>query len=188
MGELNQHDLSLFDANIFIETGTGKGVGLQHARQFPFKAIHTIEIIPELHEIAKTAMSDERVTFHLGHSVEILEKILPSIAKEDKILFWLDAHFPGVDFGLGTGGYVYDENNIPSDRELKTIKKLRPDSKDSIILDDLRLYENGAYQLGDLDIGKPKSGIKFVEDLFAETHVIRRDYRHQGFLIIIPKN
>lgn len=189
MGELNQHPLSQFNCNVFIETGTGKGTGMDYVVNsgFPFKTIHTIEIIPELYDFSKNINIDRRVIFHLGHSTDILDKILPTIDKEDRILFWLDAHFPGVDFGLGIGKYVFDEENIPTEQELKVIKKWRGNCKDSIILDDLRIYENGNFQLGDLDIGKQKSGIGFIENLFSETHNFLRDYRHQGFLILTPK-
>jgi hypothetical protein len=187
MGELNLHALNLYDCNTFIETGTGKGTGLEYACRFPFKILHTIEIIPELYEFSKNKFSDPRITFHLGHSVKILEELLPTVPKEDSILFWMDAHFPGVDFGLGSGKYIYDDENIPSKQELEVIKHHRTGCNDVIILDDLRLYEDGPYQLENIDIGKPKSGIGFIENIFSSTHFFRRDFRHQGFLILIPK-
>jgi hypothetical protein len=186
MGELNQHDLNEFGCNIFIETGTGKGTGIEYACLYPFKALHTIEIIPELYEFSRNKIKDDRVIFHLGHSVEILSEVLTSIDRSDRILFWLDAHFPGVDFGLGIGKYVFDEENMPVEKELLTIKKYREGCQDSFIIDDLRFYEDGNYQLGNIDIGKPKSGIGFIEEFFKGTHKIGRDFRHQGFLIIKP--
>jgi len=188
MGELNQHDLKRFNCNVFIETGTGQGTGLEHACQSTFEKIHTIEIIPELRNYSMDKIKDLRVTFHLGNSVEVLDTILPTIGETDRILFWMDAHFPGIDFGFGKGygNYVYDEENMPLDRELKIIEKYRKGCKDSLIIDDLRFYENGNYQLGDIDIGKPKSGTGFIEQYFKGTHNITRDFRHQGFLIITP--
>ena len=188
MGELNQHDLSTFNCNILVETGTGQGTGLTHACLYPFEQIHTIEIMPELHEFSKKRITDPRVVFHLGHSVDILEELLPLADEKDRILFWMDAHFPGVDFGLGIKKYVFDDENMPLDKELGVIRRLRGEGcRDTLIIDDLRFYEDGNYQLGNIDIGKPKTGIGFVENKFGTTHSIRRDYRHQGFLILTPK-
>jgi len=188
MGELNQHNLARFKCNIFIETGTGKGTGLDYARLFPFEQIHTIEIIPELYEFSRKRISDDpRVVFHLGHSVEILDSLLQLADSTDRILFWIDAHFPGVDFGLGIKKYVFDDENMPLGKELEIIKKYRDGCNDSFIIDDLRFYEDGNYQLGNIDIGKSKSGLGFVENLFGKTHNLERDYRHQGFIILTPK-
>lgn len=186
MGDLIRHYLPFFHCDIFIETGTGIGSGIHHAVTFPFKELHTIEIIPELYETASKSITDPRIHFHLGDSIDILPKILPQIEKTDKILFWMDAHFPGTDFGIGGREYVFDEKNMPLKREIETICKNRDITHDSFIIDDLRLYEDGEYQTGNIDIGKPKSGVKFIEDLFT-AHTIRRDYRDQGFLILTPK-
>lgn len=186
MGELNQHNLEKFNCDIFIETGTGKAVGTSYAVSFPqFKAIHSIEIMPILHEQAKNILKSPRLTYHLGHSVEVLGKLLPTIDKDDRVLFWLDAHFPGADYQLAP--YVYDDENMPLDKELQVILQHRKHCRDTFIIDDLRFYEDGNFELGNFDIGKPKSGIKFIEDLLGHTHTIKRDYRHQGFLIIEPK-
>lgn len=186
MGELNQHALDHYDCNIFIETGTGKAVGTSHAVSYlQFKALHSIEIMQVLHEYAKNSLKDPRLTYHLGHSVETLDKILPSIDKNDRIMFWLDAHFPGADYQLAP--YVYDDENMPLDKELQIILKHRKNCRDTFIIDDLRFYEDGDFQLGNFDLGRPKQGIKFIEDLLGQTHSIKRDYRHQGFLILEPK-
>jgi len=188
VGELNQHNLARFNCNIFVETGTGQGTGLEHACSFPFEKLHTIEIIPELYDHSKNRIKDNRVIFHLGNSIDILDQILPTFTKTDRILFWMDAHFPGVDFGfgLGYGHYVYDEENMPLNRELKIIKKHRDGCLESLIIDDLRFYEDGNFELGNIDIGKTKSGIIFIEQYFKNNHVFTKDYRHQGFVIIEP--
>ena len=187
MGELNQHDLNRFGCNIFIETGTGQAVGLSYAVSFPFKKLYSIEIIPELHTYSKNLVKSARAELILGESVEVLNQILSTINPEDRILFWLDAHFPGVDYGVRERKYVYTEENMPLNRELATIRSCRGNCKDTLIIDDLRFYEDGIYELGNIDIGKPKSGLGFIEELFGQTHNISRDYRHQGFIILEPK-
>ncbi len=185
MGELNQHDLNIFNCNVFIETGTGRGIGTFHATTFEcFKKIHTIEVMPSLYDRAKKAIKDKRVSFHLGKSIDVLNKLLPSIDKNDKILFWLDAHFPGADYQLAP--YKFEKEDMPLDIELQTIINNRSIKNDSFIIDDLNLYEYGPFQLGNSNIPIPRLGIGFIEDIFNKTHVIKKDYRHQGFLIITP--
>lgn len=185
MGELNQHDLNQFNCDVFVETGTGKAAGISYASQYPhFKAFHTIEVMPILHEYAKSTLKDPRIKFHCGKSVEILKSILPTLEKNDRVLYWLDAHFPGADYQLAP--YTYDEEGMPLNNELQLICALRDVSKDSFIIDDLRLYEEGPYELGNCTLPETKSGIGFIEKLLGKTHQIRRDFRHQGFLIVVP--
>lgn len=186
MGELNRFDLSFYGCDIFIETGTGKGAGVQYASSFPFKALHTIEIIPELYGHCIDTIKDPRINFHLGNSTEILKEILSKINKDDKILFWIDAHFPGIDYGLRGRTYVFDEFNMPLKQELTAITQVRDTSKDTFLIDDLRLYEDGHYQEGNLDIGIKKQGTDFIKEFFINTHKLSRDFRDQGFLILTP--
>jgi hypothetical protein len=186
MGELNQHDLSRFNCDVFIETGTGKAVGTAYAASFPiFKQIHTIEVVPMLYEYSRGTLSDSRVTFHIGNSIDILQKLLPVFSKEDRILFWLDAHFPGADYQLSE--YRYDRDGMPLDRELKVIRSARDIREDVFIIDDLRLYEDGPFDLGNSHFPIKKEGIGFIEEILGLTHSLKRDYRHQGFIIATPK-
>jgi len=186
MGELNQHDLSCFGCNVFIETGTGKAVGTSYACTFPqFRELHTIEIMPQLHEYSKSTINDPRLTFHLGNSVDTIKAILPKLDKNDRVLFWLDAHFPGADYQLAP--YKYDAESMPLNIELQTICGERDTRNDTFIIDDLRLYEEGSYELGSATLPLKKSGIGFIEELLGKSHSIKRDYRHQGFLILTPK-
>jgi len=186
MGELNQHDLSQFNCNVFVETGTGKAVGTSYAVQFPqFKQLHTIEVVPLLYEYAKSTVKDPRLTFHLGNSVDKLKEIVSILNSADRVLFWLDAHFPGADYQLAP--YKFGSEDMPLSVELQTIVSGRDISKDSFIIDDLNLYEDGPFQLGDSRIPRPKTGVGFVEALLSNTHSMKKDYRHQGFLVITPK-
>ena len=58
-------------------------------------------------------------------SEEALADVLPAVERDKPILFWLDAHFPGADFGLAT---YKDEHGrepaLPLERELALIAKL----------------------------------------------------------------
>ncbi len=190
MGELYLHNLDKYKCNIFIETGTGKGTGLKHALQFPFKSFYSIEINKELYEYCKTRYISTKLTLLNMTSLEGLQKILPTISKEDKILFWLDAHFPGADFQLGSYDDEIEETiKLPLQTEIELIYKYRKDCKDTFIIDDLQLFEEGLYELKMPDnlTSKYRKSNKFIYDLFQTTHNITKDYRHQGFLILRPK-
>jgi len=185
MGELNQHDLSQFNCNVFIETGTGKAVGTSYAVTFPqFKSLYTIEVIPLLHEYAKSKLKDPRLELHCGNSIELLARIVPALSKEDRVLFWLDAHFPGADYQLAP--YRYEKEDMPLSMELQAICGSRDTRNDSFIIDDLRLYENGPFELGNATVPYDKPGIGFIERVLGKSHAVKRDYRHQGFLILTP--
>ena len=195
MGDLYIHNLQpyidKFKLSIFIETGTGIGTGLEHAAKYSFDKLYSIEIMPELFNrcILKFNNDNRCVLFNLN-SLEGLKATLAVTNSKDNILFWLDAHFPGADFQLGT----YDDENIPEiklplEYEINLIRSKRDTSKDMFIIDDLNLYEDGKYELGPnklrAKLGNPS--IQFIYDLFKKTHNIRKDYRHQGFLILEPK-
>jgi hypothetical protein len=186
MGDLNIFDLNKYKCNVFIETGTGKGTGIEYALQFPFEEIHSIEIHDELYDYCiDKFLGEKRVTLWHGDSIFILKKLLKIIPQNDRCLFWLDAHFPGADFGLGE--YKYNTISMPLEDELIAIARNKDYVNDVFIIDDLRLYEDGEFELGDIDIGKPKEGLKLFEYMVAETHNIERLYRHQGFMIATPK-
>ena len=107
MGELFIHNLSeyftKYDCYTFIETGTGKGTGLNYAVEYPFEKIYSIEYMEPLYEeCKKTFADDDRILLLNADSVSGLEEILNTIPEDKNILFWLDAHFPGADFGLNS--------------------------------------------------------------------------------------
>ena len=198
MGELYIHDLepylNKYNPTVFVETGTGEGIGLHHAAKSNFKRLFSIEIIPELAQSCTEKFSeDKRVHIIENNSLEGLVEILQVVPAEEPVFFWLDAHFPGADFGFNSYDHLSENVNLhkPLKAELKTIVRCRPDiSKDVFIIDDLRIYEKGDYQLGNWDLyGKyGGGGIGFITDAFSETHDLKKDYRHQGFVILTPKN
>jgi len=193
MGELFIHNLNTYiekyKCNTFIETGTGIGTGLEHACKYSFNKLYSIEIIKELYDkcIIKFK-TDARCEILNMHSLNGLTHILQNISKDDRILFWLDAHFPGADFKYGT----YEDNididiKLPLEAEIKTIKQYRDIKNDVFIIDDLQLYENGDFQFK-YCFDKNKLVNKAIDfnSEFNSTHNIVRDYRHQGFIIITP--
>jgi len=192
MGELNQHDLKdyieRYNLTTFVETGTGKAVGLSYALQFDFQKLFSIEINEQLYTENVNKIKDPRCQLLWNNSLDGLAIILQQL--EMPTLFWLDAHFPGADFGLGS----YDADiprtlKLPLEYELELIVKNRNCAKDVFIIDDLRLLEKGEYELGDLSEREKYGycGVEFIIKLFGDTHQLKRDLRHQGFLILVPK-
>jgi hypothetical protein len=79
----------------FIETGTYTGRSIiPLAKKNPKIKFHTIEIVQELYLFAKDKANEQdlkNIEFHLGDSVQILEKIIKNI-KSDHLIIFLDAH------------------------------------------------------------------------------------------------
>jgi hypothetical protein len=173
----------------FVETGTGMGDTVEFVRRSIMK-IWSIEIIPEIANKAKERFKDD-------NSVNILNfdsfsGLLVTVTRRDtNFLYFLDAHFPGADFGLAKYEDCKDKDiRIPLQKEITAIIKRRGDQikRDVFIIDDLRIYEDGPFEDGNWPLRKKLggNGIDFIYDAFSETHYIEKDYRWQGFLVITP--
>tara|TARA_R100000458_G_scaffold9704_2_gene7699 strand:+ start:6004 stop:6594 length:591 start_codon:yes stop_codon:yes gene_type:complete len=196
MGELYLHDLKpyidKYGCNVFVETGTGVGTGIQHALRYDFKKLYTIEIMEELWKHCKKEIKDPRVDFIHNNSLDGMKGILEEVKDEECVFFWLDAHFPGADFHFNDYEHLKDQPKLhkPLKDEVLMIKEARPNAKDVFIIDDLQIYEDGPFEL----LNQPfkdkygELGIEFVTDSYEESHDMKRDYRHQGFLILTPKD
>ena len=124
-------------------------------------------------------------------SVSAMKSVINLIPQETAIFFFLDAHFPGEL----ESGYKYVDNaantiTLPLEKELRLISELRPNAQDIIVIDDLRLYENGPFENGPLpanfaNIPVSWKSLNFVIDLFP-TKTIERSYLDEGYLIIKP--
>ena len=129
MGQLNQaiqieNVLDFYDIDNFVETGTGAAEVVRSVNEIDEDVdIHTIEIIEEIYDKNKIKFSYlKNVNWHLGESSEVLPEIIPKL--KGNTLFWLDAHFPGADFGLASYGDEKDiDKRLPLKTELETISK-----------------------------------------------------------------
>jgi hypothetical protein len=196
MGQLNEaiqvkNVLEFYDIKNFVETGTGAAEVVRSVYTIDDKLnIHTIEIVKEIYNKNKVSFSYlKNVNWHLGQSSEVLSKILPSL--EGNTLFWLDAHFPGADFGMASYGDEPDLNKrLPLKSELEIIVKNKDVSNDVFVIDDLRIYEDGSFEDGSWADRKKYGGdgIEFINDLFEHTHYVVRSYNKQGFIILFPIN
>ena len=194
MGSLKRFDLNriIKDYNIayLFETGTFLGDGVAYAQQSNFKKIFSVEIIPQIAADArKRFANDTSVEIITADSISALQKTLPTL--NENIIFWLDAHFPGADAGLTH--YDADNNEelrLPLTKELATISKLRVNNNDVFILDDLRIYEDGPYELGNVPtdaLPKTNRNLNFVYEYFDKSHFIIKSYLDEGYTILFPK-
>ena len=194
MGQLNEaiqvkNVLDFYNIDNFVETGTGAAEVVRSISNIKSDLnIHTIEIIEEIFNKNKISHSYlTNVNWHLGQSSEVMPEILPQL--EGSTLFWLDAHFPGADFGLASYGDEEDlDKRLPLRSELEIIVEGRDVSNDVFVIDDLRVYEDGPFETGNWAERNlyGGDGIAFIEDLFEDTHFVVRSYNKQGFVILLP--
>jgi len=194
MGQLNEaiqikNVLDFYDIKNFVETGTGQAeVDQTVVEADDTLNIHTIEVIPEIYDKNKINFSYLKdVNWHLGTSFDILPEILPDL--KGTTLFWMDAHFPGADFGLSSyGDEKDDDKRLPLKKELETIVENRDVTNDVFVIDDLRIYEDGPFGDGNWEDREKYGGdgIEFIEELFDETHYVVKSYNAQGSILLFP--
>jgi len=201
MGELNIFNLEHFNTKhnceIYVETGTGIGVCLKHALNYNFNNYYSIDLDGDLIDQAKINFPQENINFIHNYSSEALKDLLPSLPEKEPILFFLDAHFPGADFGkMSYEQSIREFKNeaFPLLNEIKIIKKYRDISKDCFIIDDWKLYDKTKnYEMGGWDYEDLQKELNLVTNgdvilnEFKNTHNHEVKLRHQGFLFVTPK-
>lgn len=184
--------LDSFGCHTLIETGSGLGGSISFAKDLPLSHIYSCEIneylFNALHQIYD---NNNRVTLYHSSSEVMLKSILPGIG-DSNIIFWLDAHFPGADFGLDSYDAENDERiRLPLETELRIIKNNRQNFNDVIIIDDLRIYEDGPFGNGPAPLPdrlpRGQRTLDFINDLFGDSHTITRIYLDEGYIFITPK-
>lgn len=141
---------------IFIETGSLNGDGIQKALNAGFKRIISIEITEHYYEKCKKR-------FQNNPEVELIKgdsfKILPSVIKDINvpITFWLDGHYSWGDTGKG-------QYQTPLIQEIEVIAS-HPLKNHTILIDDMRCWKD------------PNHGHGFtVDDIFKALDKIKSDY------------
>ena len=194
---INEYSLSdlvsKYEISEFIETGTGLGDTIDYCLDKGFSKITSIEIHEEIAEKARDRFKETGENLNItniinGDSVSVLQEITPSL--DTNTLFWLDAHFPGVDFKYAEFGDEKDvDKRIPLQKELEIIVANKDVTNDIFLIDDLRIYEDGNYEAGNWDLRDTygANSLDFVYNQIGKTHTIHKFYKHQGFLICLPK-
>jgi hypothetical protein len=134
--------LKNYPNEVFVETGTYKGDGVQMALDCGFKMIYSFEACDELALLAgKRFMADKRVAIFRADSRENIKHIIQHI--DCPITFWLDAHSCGdAYFENGNGGYYaiptyQDKSSVLM--ELEQINR-HPIKNHTILIDDWTIF------------------------------------------------
>lgn len=191
-----------YQPTVLVETGTGTGSCLQFARQFPFKKIYSIELDEEfVNRLKYIEQEDERVTLINDYSTKALEKLIPTLPKDERICVWSDAHFAGNADHKKTSYENslrnYGRDSLPLEDELKIITKYRDISRDIFLIDDWCIFQpeieheskaNGVtwrYQDLQKELNLSTSADQILP-FFANhnTEILLAD---QGYLICLPK-
>jgi len=189
MGLLSFFDIEAnikhYSLKVFCESGTGEGVSLSHALNFPFEEFYSVEICPDLFKlVCNKFWNKENVHIYTGNSFDFLSSFCPKV--HVPIMFWLDAHLPGVDYGYSLQKHTPDVV-MPLEKELEAIAKFRPEGKDVILIDDLRFYSTENFESGILSEEWRLPNYDFVYDYFDNTHNIKKYLNNEGYLKLTPK-
>jgi hypothetical protein len=179
---IEQHKLS-----IFVETGCFRGHSLEYAASKSFEEIYSCDIDPEMVDNCqiKLANKDQRIKISLGDSVNYLNNLLPKLDPKKNCLFFLDAHMPGHDKRGYYDDIQLDEYTFPLEKELEIIYGTRTASKDVIIIDDLRIYEDNQYDSGNWPGRTP---FNLTSAFLNKYNVdIKKYTRKEGYALLLPR-
>ncbi len=183
------------DLNTLVETGTGHGHSVISALQVPeLRVIHSIEVDHETWHRNTVVFSNEpRVSIHRGESAALLPKIIEGLAPASRVLWFLDAHFPGSGrlepLPMKLKGSA--QQTAPVEPEVAMILGHRKASTawDVFVVDDLCLFEPGEFEhdAHDLRLMLDLGGLGWLEEVIGDTHTFTRVMRDGGYLIARPK-
>lgn len=139
------------------------------------------------------ALNDSVTLLH-GASVDMLPAAMS--ASEGNILWWLDAHVPKA------GGQWLDQDSaaspedvlekrvaFPLEEELEVIMSSRDISKDVILVDDMRVYDQGSWRRIFADRGYGDVGSSdFISRALEPTHVVTKERADSIYLIALPRD
>jgi hypothetical protein len=165
----------------FVETGTHIGDAVVEAMAHPFRQIHSVDTnAADIAEARRRVGNDSRAHLTVGRSDEFLRTLLPQL-KGERILYWLDAHFPSDDEQT----LPHDDTRLPLFQELSIIKELRGGEYDVIGIDDIHLYDE-RIQADSRPAYWGRGLAPFLHQHFSTTHqeIVVPEV---GYLILVPK-
>lgn len=130
--------------NVFVETGSYRGEGIEFALKSGYEKILSIELCDSHYKFCVNKFKDNpKVKIHQGDSGIILGGIIKDI--NEPITFWLDGHWMTQD----PEGYC-GSKQFPIMEEIEQIKK-HPVKNHVILIDDIADIQNsGAVNLKNL--------------------------------------
>lgn len=196
MGTLNHFSLDSYlkrGYRTLIETGTGTGNGVNHALEIGFDWIRSVEIVSDhAATLVRHYIGHPQVVILSMESPAFLEHLFTEgiVGKDDRCVYWLDAHYPGADLSRCD----YDDEKdlskrLPLEAELDVLFR-HGRFNDIILIDDLRIYERGPFAGKNLDdIGLSHIARYEAPDFlgrWSATHRVEKDYSDQGYVKMIP--
>jgi hypothetical protein len=207
MGSISSFNLTpiieKYNTKTYVETGTGIAECLTHANKFDFNKLYSVELDEDLAREARLKVTNENVEIINDYSTNGLKNnILPNLPKDESVLFFLDAHFPGADFhkiSYEESITQYKEESLPLKLEVDIILENRDITNDVFIIDDWFLYQPEltyeANNTKNWPYSELQKSLNLIQDddaaniisRFEATHNIEVDHRHQGYLVMTPK-
>ena len=195
MGQINhpvklKQMLEAFNIKNFVESGTGDGSSMDKILLTEMvDNSYGVELDDELYEnLEKKYDGLDYVHLYKGYTEDRFADVLSDL-DDSPTLFWLDAHFPGADYGpAGYGAEPDIDKRLPMEKELRIMKETRDLSKDVIFMDDLRIYVDREFTAGNWAQRKlyGADGYDFVEEIIGDTHVLIEHLADQGYLLAFP--
>lgn len=146
-----------------------------------FDRIYSVDMDISWVELARKRFPQAVVDHNL--STPALERWLrDELSPEDRVLFFLDAHFPGADY-RGAKYDVAAPNAVPLQEELNLIVKYREGCSDYIVCDDARIYSIGPFAHGNTPWLQVPGGHQFVVEMFGKERV-SINYDEEGYILI----
>jgi hypothetical protein len=162
--------------NIFFETGTFMGGGVELALHFNTNKIISVEIIKKLYDQCVLKFNKEilnkQVELFYGNSPDVIKNILPNLT--DKITFWLDGHKDG------SNPHENKNTHSPLMQELEAIKNYSTRNDNVILIDDIRMFHSF-----DDWAGNNNYHVKDVENFIKNiNNNYKIDYKKNGDILI----
>jgi hypothetical protein len=153
----NTENFKKYKTDLFIETGSYIGDGIQQALDAGYEKIISIELSDKyFKESTDRFISEPKVTVVQGDSYKVLPGVLKDV--KTKSTFWLDGHHSCGDTALG-------DYWTPLMQELDSIKD--HEIKDhTIMIDDMRCWQEP----------NPVHGF-FIDDIYRKLKEINPDYQ-----------
>jgi|TARA_B100002019_G_scaffold293350_1_gene320334 hypothetical protein len=147
---------------IFVETGTAYGQTLQQIQPY-FEKIFTVEISQKLWEWLHPQIRQfENVEHVLGDSLVEIPKFLKTLDENDKVFFWLDAHWSQ---GLSDKNHL----DVPLIEECVIIDEQYKSDTAIVAIDDVRMFETNINEdWSSITIDAVKSSFKNFDILVSK--------------------
>lgn len=166
---IKEEVLKKYMGDIFVETGTQFGDGIDLALKVGFKRAFSVEIVKHVYEKAVIKYTNNpNVNLFLGNSAEKISEILDIIESnysEETVVFWLDAHINGSqDMDTHTNGGKDMDISKSVCPVLVELEKILPRNfKKVILIDDMRLFRKSRNIWGNIQEAQIIDTIKAQE-------------------------